>query len=505
MTSPKPLPPFHPVLFGIFPVVGLFSTCWDMFYPVVLVRPLLASILVTLLGWWICGYVSRDRREAALLTSMIILLGVAIKALPSWMLALLLAFAALYLWVKTARDLSAATYLANIVGAALVIVSAAQCLKGLKQPRFRPRLSTAAPALSPGAARPDIFYIVLDGFGRADVLQRYYQLDQRPFLEALEKRGFYVAARSRSNYVQTHLSVPSTLNFRYWDELLPDANPDPDRRLGIDALRHNELARLLKSQGYRTIAFPTGFDPSEMRTADSFVFNPYSVNEFEAVVLDLTLIPGLFRIVAMEPRLHLHRLRMLQVFRELEDVEAGDAPVFVFAHLLSNHPPFVLGENGEAYFPDSTFSNEDGNRFWSRPGHSRQGYIENYRRQARFVNRRVIEVLDRILANPARPRVVIVQGDHGPGSRWDTESLAATCLDERVSILNAYYFPDRDYRRLYPEISPVNSFRVVLNQYFGAAYDLLPDRSFYSSGSKDFEFTDVTARAGSPADTACAP
>jgi len=46
------------------------------------------------------------------------------------------------------------------------------------------------------------------------------------------------------------------------------------------------------------------------------------------------------------------------------------------------------------------------------------------------------------------------------------------------SILNAYYFPDQDYSDLYDSISPVNSFRVVLNRYLGAAYPILEDLTF---------------------------
>ena len=37
-----------------------------------------------------------------------------------------------------------------------------------------------------------------------------------------------------------------------------------------------------------------------------------------------------------------------------------------------------------------------------------------------------------------------------------------------MSILNAYYFPGGRYEGLYEAISPVNSFRVVLNTFFGA-------------------------------------
>ena len=74
-----------------------------------------------------------------------------------------------------------------------------------------------------------------------------------------------------------------------------------------------------------------------------------------------------------------------------------------------------------------------------------------------------------------------------------------TDLVERMSKLNAYYFPARKYEGLYGKITPVNSFRVVLNTYFGANLELLPDRSFFSTWSEPYHFIDVTDTVLSPA------
>ena len=75
-----------------------------------------------------------------------------------------------------------------------------------------------------------------------------------------------------------------------------------------------------------------------------------------------------------------------------------------------------------------------------------------------------------------------------------------TDLKERMSILNAYYFPGQKYEGLYGRISPVNSFRVVLNSYFGAKLRLLPDRSFFSTWPEPYQFIDVTEAVRTPDD-----
>lgn len=58
----------------------------------------------------------------------------------------------------------------------------------------------------------------------------------------------------------------------------------------------------------------------------------------------------------------------------------------------------------------------------------------------------------------------------------------------------AYYLPDGGDRLLYPEISPVNSFRVVLNAYFGVDMALLPDETYFTSHLIDGQFIDITER-----------
>ena len=44
----------------------------------------------------------------------------------------------------------------------------------------------------------------------------------------------------------------------------------------------------------------------------------------------------------------------------------------------------------------------------------------------------------------------------------------------KFGILNAYHFPDGDYRRLRQDISPVNSYRVLFGKLFGLDLPELP-------------------------------
>jgi hypothetical protein len=69
-----------------------------------------------------------------------------------------------------------------------------------------------------------------------------------------------------------------------------------------------------------------------------------------------------------------------------------------------------------------------------------------------------------------RPRAVIMEGDHGLRNTYSPMPRESHFMN-----LSSYYFSDHDYTRLYPEMSPVNSFRVIVNKYFGAGWDMLKD------------------------------
>jgi hypothetical protein len=124
------------------------------------------------------------------------------------------------------------------------------------------------------------------------------------------------------------------------------------------------------------------------------------------------------------------------------------------------------------------------------------GYIGNTFCIRSYLNERMVEVVDAILSNSKQPPIIIIQGDHGPGNYFNMIEPDNTCLKERYSILNAYYFPNHDYDTLYPGITPVNSFRVVFNQYFGTSLELLEDKSYYATWLAPYVFSDVSDEVG---------
>jgi phosphoglycerol transferase MdoB-like AlkP superfamily enzyme len=176
----------------------------------------------------------------------------------------------------------------------------------------------------------------------------------------------------------------------------------------------------------------------------------------------------------------------------LPDFATKKEPYFVFAHIVSPHPPYVFGPNGEEIKHSEPFS-------LSGPGRQNGGakYMKLYVDQLNYTDEIILKAVQKILSESKTPPIIIIQGDHGPVSFFGEDEVEKSNMKEQHSILNAYYFPGQKYDLLYPSVSPVNSFRIVLNTFFDGKYDLLPDRSYFIPHARPYDFIDVTERVHS--------
>lgn len=92
------------------------------------------------------------------------------------------------------------------------------------------------------------------------------------------------------------------------------------------------------------------------------------------------------------------------------------------------------------------------------------------------------------------PPIIILQADHGPGVLTDFNSIEDTCLPGRYSQFSAYYLPGMDLQKIPGDITPVNLFRIIFNEYFGTRLPMLENANYwprYELAIYDLE--DVTA------------
>ncbi len=260
-------------------------------------------------------------------------------------------------------------------------------------------------------------------------------------------------------------------------------------------VQNSLVLRALKDLGYTIVNIESGFFLSEWRDADIYfsgnveasirVFTFGGLNAFEGMILQSTVgkwiydnrpsLPGFIRPYLDQPYIE-RRDQILYALETLEGVVSISGPKFVFVHFVVPHPPFVFGPNGEFVIRNTplTLNYDLEDREWDR-------YVPGYRGQVIYLNNRFEAILEAILEESPRPPIIVLQSDHG--------ITRVASARERVAILNAYHLPGEGNESLYPSISPVNTFRVIFNSYFGGSFDLLEDVSYLWEADKGpYEF-----------------
>jgi len=504
----------HPIAFASYPVLALYVASLGQLGLDAIVRSWAASVLLAILliaafRWWMPG-----RGHADLAASLCLLVFFSyghiyaqLKQLGAWgpilirhrylaPLAIALAVGGLWL-IRRLGSVRPVTAVTGTVGWSLILALGLRAgTYALESYQITTGLTAQGPTCTldppPNSRLPDVYVIIMDAYERDDILWEMHGYDNTPFLRALESRGFYVARGSMANYRHTELSIPSLLNMEYVQNLPGSHSPESTNTSGmIELLKNSRLRRELECLSYATVAIETGVVWSEWRDADYFISREAGVlyrlqfagglTRFESLLLRTTMARALLDLttrmgvppdaLANDP-VDVHRERILFQFEQLKTIPELPGPKLVFAHILSPHPPMVFGPNGE-YVDEATFETDATDQQFGSP------LLKAYADQVHYLNGRLLEVVTAILAKSASPPVIIIQGDHG----WADRNA-----EDKLSILNVYHFPDADYSALYPTITPVNSFRVVLNQYLGGSFELLEDVSYFSTEEAVFQF-----------------
>jgi hypothetical protein len=120
----------------------------------------------------------------------------------------------------------------------------------------------------------------------------------------------------------------------------------------------------------------------------------------------------------------------------------------------------------------------------------REEYLEGYSNQVEYVSKLLSLEIERIIDASEVGPIIIIQGDHGPGA-YLTQEIEESNIKERHAILNAILLPEESRASLYSSITPVNTFRVILNEIFHEEMDLLPDWVYFSPGQRPYDFIQV--------------
>ncbi len=513
--------PFYPLIIGVFPVInrmGIYSTP-DLIKSSY--RVFLIYIIISLLIFWGSHFVYKKISKAALFSICILLplhyLGpdtglpkwLSIYDYPFWgqiivLILFLFLISLIFYSIKRAKQITNhVTVYLNLLSVIWLLFPIISIIKNAATFLSDP-YNLMVPSWAPYTTerkilnKPDIYYIILDGYARTDVLSSVYNFDNSEFINFLSQKDFFIANNSRSNYLRTHLSLASSLNSEYLDYLYEAPN-SLNGYYELKLFEDNRISDFLRTQGYTIYNLDSGFGHSRVFDSDVFLTPSKGsfLNEFENNIINYSFW-GYLR------NLRIHhfqetktraipydeqRKRIRFTFEQLGNLSTNESPKMVFAHVVAPHPPFVFDSTGKPIYPNYKYYIGDGDNYPD----TKEDYLLKYPQQLSYINKLVKNAILEILAKSKTDPIIIIQGDHGPGLFLDLTSLEGTCIFERASILNAYHLPGIGSDEiLYSTITPVNTFRVVLDNYFSTNLGLLDDKTYYALGKKEHFYVDVT-------------
>ena len=527
---------FHPFLIAFFPIMAIYSVNIGLIQLEQFIFPTILIVGSALLFFLCLKYILKNGKKAALIVTLAFIiffsfghiynmlnqvsigdtdLGSNRTLLPIFVISFGIGS---FLIIRTKRTLDNATSIVNTISIVFITVIVAMvgietfgCDECLIQQTYSLGIFSNQIMDSPlyfeehsfsvseSDSLPNVYYIILDGYPRNDVLKKHLDFDNSEFINFLKQREFYVAENSYSNYSLSSTSIPATMNMNYINFLTDELGEDSrsyDPLLGKDfgLYADNQVIKNFKSMGYKVAKI--GSVPMylhEIPLADlSSCYK--SIHLMDNRLFDTVARTSMIGYFIERWSEDLQRQIIICAFEELPKISSYyEEPVFVWSHIMLPHFPLIFGANGEPVTPGESLLVMNNPHVFEGTDSS-WNIKQQFLQQLQFANKKSMELVDKILENE-KQSIIIIQSDHGSAFDVNLHDPTDDDVHQRLSNINAIYFPDEKPREiLMNDTTNVNTFRIVFNSYFGSDYDILEDRIYWNlSYKKPFWFKDVTS------------
>jgi len=511
----------HPILFGLYPLIYLYSKNFAEISINELLTPFVILLGLTIVLLVISMIIFRQISKSSLLVSLFLFIFLSYDNFfdafiqniwsisQNTFISICVICYILYaiLVVKSKKYVSGLNLLYNIFIISLCTVSFLNIFKVIylnynvekSNKNFEQIQTSNTTFVKKNNAKRDIYYLIFDQYARQDVLKKHYGFDNSHFIKYLESKGFYIAENSYSNYPHTRHSVAATLNMQYLNYLTEQQGKNNKYPTALHRLISiNKVTKYLKSKGYKYIHIGHySVHPKLIDININDEFNNYyrKINNERSILqilYDQTMLPvimarinkkyTLISKIVYDARLNKRR-KIFYMFDKISEIPEIKEPTFTFLHLLIPHDPYVVDKDGNLV----TFKQQEQNTI-----------DDNYLGQLQFVNNKLMEVIEILLNGSDSKPIIIIQSDEGSWPKGydyyksDISDYSKEQLRHKFAIINAFYLPDVDTKVLYSSITPVNTFPLVFNLYFSEDFELLPDKHYHSNYFYYYRFLDVT-------------
>ncbi len=329
----------------------------------------------------------------------------------------------------------------------------------------------------------NVYYVILDGYAGRTALKKYLSYDIDPFLQQMSDLGYSHIDLARTNYMTTHVAIMSILDMDY--VVTENSLRYSDRmRFFPYRIRKGQppvVVRKLTSAGYDFVHIGNSWAPCNPRFSIKCVINEDrfgSVEYATSVFLGPTPVLKTLQKLIEWPMIHDDALLLLT--ENINNLLGSKRPFFAFVHHMSPHPPYLNAGCATG------FTAEEGR--------------EQYKNTIECLNVSVLALAKRIQTlDPSA--IVVFQADHGSAFevniRLPLREWSEAAIDERSSILNLVHVPELCKKWLRPDLSQINTMRLVLGCLEGRPPAYLNERTYSSAYETSLDFglvLDVTAR-----------
>jgi hypothetical protein len=326
----------------------------------------------------------------------------------------------------------------------------------------RPICNTYTSCRQPDSSKPDIYYIIFDEYTDNRSLAQLWHYNNSDITEWLIEKGFHIPDSSKVNYSFTPYSISSILNMNYPAIKRGSIDELPPQYLkAVRSMSDNETFCILQKEQYdfhfispfnntfNNLPIEREFDQYAQKKLFNHTFPGRLVQDFAG---DFKPAPAiLFKKKDRDNRL------IINSIKSTARPSPNRPPQFVYGHLMITHTPHLYDSMGAI-------------RAVADPRHPTPDF-DTYVNQVKKANTIIQELVTHILTHNRPNTVIIIMGDHGFRQLPDNQSQYA------FPNFCAFYFPDKKYGHALMNITAVNTFRIVFNQYFCQNLELLKDSS----------------------------
>jgi hypothetical protein len=314
----------------------------------------------------------------------------------------------------------------------------------------------------PDTSKPDIYFIVFDEYTDNRHLEKLWHYDNKGITRWLMDKGFYIPDSSKANYSFTPYSISSMLNMNYFDVSKGGIDDRIYKCLkGVRSISDNETICLLQQEGY-DIQFFCPFNTAFNNLDVDHEFDHYAQKQLFNQTFPGRLIQDFGWKYQPSPAIAYkkhdddNRL-MIDSIKSTTNASVNRRPQFIYGHLMITHKPHIYNAAGKV----RTAADIAGD----------PSLFNSYINQVKKANTVIQELVTHIQTHNKRNTLILVMGDHG---------YRYLPLEQRAYYFpnfSAFYFPGKNPSPALRNISAVNTFRIVFNQYFCQNLPLLKDSS----------------------------